>query len=299
MFKKKNIFRVLLLPTVIFSVALGIFRAYALVNCIEPDTGFYYSGTAVKPVFSVLVILALLFIFACQFFTRKRVTPESLDSEKTFIAFGSALCAIVYLAVFLYGVFAVASVFSASQMAANSPFGVSQSFFARLVNVAPGVTSNGIFFLIQVLLCVPACLNHFTICTKKERGKNKHYALLSLGETLFFAFRIVEVFMDTKTQINTSQRSLEIILLCAAMLFFMYESRFLVTAEGGVSIGRYYAAALGVICFTLIAAVPYLMVSVFWLYTPKFALVYVLECCVAVFAAARVTTLNDSSVQGE
>lgn len=299
MLRNKNIFKILLLPTVIFAIALGVFRTYALVNFIEPDTGFYFSTTQINTVFNVLIILLVLLVFACGFFTRKCKAPEGLDSERTFTVFGSALCACMYLLVFVYGVYALVSGFDASPVVTGAVFAPKPSFLQRLVNAAPDVTSNGLLFLVQVLLCIPACLNHLTICSKKVRRKNKHYALLSLCETLFFAFRIVEVFMDIKSQINTSQRSLEILLLCSVMLFFMYESQFLVSVENGVSISKYYMSALAAISFTLVAALPYLAVSVFRLYTPKFALVYVLECCVALFALSRVLTLKDCSVQGD
>ena len=106
MLKKSNkIFRILLLPAVIFSLALGIFRAYALVNCIEPQTGLYYDATVVKPVFSILVIFLVLFVLVCPYFTRKIKEPKQLDSESTFTAFTSALCAVLYLVVFVYGVY--------------------------------------------------------------------------------------------------------------------------------------------------------------------------------------------------
>lgn len=299
MLKKRNIFKILLLPTVIFALGLGVFRTYALANFIEPDTGLYYGTTVVKILFLILTAILIGFVFVCGFVTKKQKSPDSLDSQGTFTVFTSALCAAVYLLVFVYGIYVLVSGFNSSQQVIGGVFAPNQSFLRRLVNAAPEVTSNGILFLIQVLLCVPAALNHISVCTKNVRKKDKHYALLCLCETLFFAFRIVEVFMDTKSQINTSQRSLEILMLCSVMLFFMYESQFLVNAEGGTSISKYYMSALGVISFAFVAVLPYLAVSAFGNYAPKFALVYVLECCVALFAAARIFSLNDSSEQGE
>ena len=108
---------------------------------------------------------------------------------------------------------------------------------------------------------------------------------------LFFAVRIIEVFMNKNTQINTSQRSLELVLLCAVMMFLLTEASTLITGEFALkNLSKYVASALAVIAMVFIAVIPYLAVSVFWVYRADFVVMDILECCIALYAASRMLT---------
>ena len=83
-------------------------------------------------------------------------------------------------------------------------------------------------------------------------------------------------------------------MLCAIMLFFLGESSFLVNKntddendEKIFGFAKYYVAAVGVVMLTFIAVIPYLLVSVFWVFESDFLLMDVLECCIMLYAASR------------
>lgn len=264
----KNI-KLMLLAASVAAVAIGAFRAFLLVNFIEPETGFYITGTNMDAVFAVLIIAMVALIGLFGFFARKNPAPEYLDSKSTVVVFTSALCAFMYISIFLYGIY----------------------------NIMGSVGSRNYFLVAEVILCIPCCLNHISVCSSEVREKNTPHALLAMSEAVFFAVRVVEVFMNTGVQINVSQRSLELIMLCSIMLFFLLESAFLVKREeeAGVSLSKYFMAAIATVVFPVIAVIPYLAVSLFWCFDADFVVMDVLECCVMLFAASRLLTLRPNN----
>ena len=261
--KKK--LRIWLLVTVLVSVAAGAFRAFLLVNFIEPETGFYVHGTNLATVFALVAAAVLVVTMAAGFRFRKVPAPENFDSRRTAVVFSSALCAFVYLSVLVSG---LVTLFSAK--------------------------SAGLFLILELLLCIPCIFNHIAICSVEVRKKDSHHAILAMCGSLFFAVRIIEVFMNKTTQINTSQRSLELVLLCAIMMFLLTEASSLITGEFALkNLSRYIAAALSTVAMVIVAVIPYLAVSVFWVFRTNFVVMDILECCIALYAASRVLTIHD------
>lgn len=261
----KNKLRIWLLVTVLASAAAGAFRAFLLVNYIEPETGFYVRGTDLGRVFAIVAAAVLVVAIAAGLRFRKVPAPENLDSKRTAVVFSSALCAFVYLSVLVSGLFTV--------------------FTSKSVSF---------FLVIELLLSIPCIFNHIAICSVEVRKKDSRHALLAMCGALFFAVRIIEVFMNKNTQINTSQRSLELVLLCAVMMFLLTEASTLITGEFALkNLSKYVASALAVIAMVFIAVIPYLAVSVFWVYRADFVVMDILECCVALYAASRMLTIHD------
>ena len=296
--------RLLVALTVATAVVAGLFRAVLLLKYIDPVTGFYSVSTNLDIVFNVAVVVLIGVICLAGFMTRKTNPPENLDSRSTAVVFTSALCAVMYISVFLYGAYNVINGFSdnwsyLTREVVIDSFGTVQEtgiqkFLKVLVNVAPDVTSNGLLFVFQLVLCIPCCLNHFSICSSEIRAKNTKHSVFAISEAVFFALRLVEVFMDTTTQINASQRSLSLLLICSAMLFFLFEAGFLVQREeGGLkSVSKYLMAGLATVAFPIVSLIPYLAVSLFWCYPTGFLVMDVLECCIMLFAASRLLTLR-------
>lgn len=259
--------KLMLLAVAVAAVVAGAFRAFLLLNHIEPETGFYVTGSNMETVFNLVIAAVAVLVGLCGFAVRKVKSPDFLDSHSTVVVFTSALCAFMYISVFLYGLY---TIFSAAG-------------------------DRNYFLYAEVVLCVPCCLNHISVCSSEIREKNTPHAIFAMSEAIFFAVRIVEVFMDTTTQINVSQRSLELLMLCAMMLFFLFEARFLVdrVEESDNSISAYLMSGVASVAFPMIAVIPYLAVSLFWCYESKFLVMDVLECCIMMFAASRIMTLHD------
>lgn len=258
--------KIMLLVATVLAIAAGIFRAFLLLNYIEPATGFYITGTSMGTVFALVCALLCAMVLAFGFMVRKIPAPENLDSKSTVVVFTSALCAFLYISLFFYSIYKIVS--------------------------TDGVTNY--FLVIETILCVPCCLNHISVCSSEIRKKNTPHALLAMSEAIFFAVRVIEVFMDSKSQINTSQRSLELIMLCSMMVFFLLEAEFLVVREGGnlKSLSKYVMSGIASVVFPFVAVIPYLAVSLFWCFEAKFVVMDVLECCIMLFAASRMLSLR-------
>ncbi len=258
--------KLMLIAAAVAAVLVGLFRVFLLVNYIEPETGFYISGTNMGTAFDIMVVLLVAVIATFGLLTRKTPAPNYLDSKSTVVVFTSALCAFMYISLFLYGIYTVAS--SAGQ--------------------------TDYFLVAEIVLCVPCCLNHISVCSTEVREKNTPHTLFAMSEALFFAVRVVEMFMDTTTQINVSQRSLGLLMLCSMMIFFLLEAGFLVDREeGGLkSLSKYFMAGTATVVFPVIAVLPYLAVSLFWCFESQFVIMDVVDCCIMLFAASRLLTLK-------
>ncbi len=267
--KSKKI-KVFTLICLLAAVALAAVRTFMLTTIVEPDTGLYSAGTVGGYVFDVGVLVFVVAMILAGKVLLKKVTSDNCpDSSSTVTVFGSALCAFMYVSLFLYGMY-------------------------MLFSGQPQKT----LFTVQLVLCVPCAVNQLFICAKENRGKGKGEALAAFCAPVLFAVRVIDVFMSTDSQINTSQRSLELLMLCAMMLFYMYEASFLVKRvdEGEKKINcfaKYYVAALAVVVLTCITVVPYLLVSVFWVFEADSVVMNVLECCVMLYAASRIVTAHD------
>lgn len=273
---KNNKIKIMLLAVAVVATALGVFRSVLLANYVEPETGFYVAGTNLGMVFNVAVAVFAVGVLALGLVTRKIKASDYLDSKSMVVVFTSALCAFIYFTVAIYGVF-------------------------MLLN--PGIDEiTGLkkpmnyFLFLEVVLAVPCIFNHISICSKEIREKNTPHALLGMSEALFFAVRTVEVFMDMTTQINTSQRSLELLMLCSMMLFFLFEAGTLVKRkEGEISVTKYCLAGLATVALPLITVLPHLVVSLFILcFDCEFVVMDVLECSIMLFAASRLLTLKEN-----
>ena len=256
----------MLAAVIIAAVLVGLFRGFILVNYIEPETGFYIMGTNIGTIFDVSVVVLIAIIALFGFLTRKDPAPDNLNSKSTVVVFTSALCAFMYISLFIYGIYSLM-----------------------------GMEGQKNYFLIaEIVLCIPCCLNHISVCTSEVRVKNTPHALFAMSQALFFAVRVVEVFMDTTSQINVSQRSLRLLMLCSMMLFFLFEASFLVKREeGGLkSLSKYFMAGAATAAFPLIAVLPYLAVSLFWCFESRFVIMDVVDCCIMLFAASRLLTLK-------
>lgn len=261
--KSKNI-RVFTLVCLLAALAAAVARTVILTKIVEPDTGLYFSNTTFGYVFDVAVLVLIAGVILWGKYLFKHIQgKDELKSGSTVTVFGSALCAFMFFSVFVYGIYSIG--FADKAMSA--------------------------FATLQIILCLPCGFNHLMICAKERRGKNNSQALLAMSAPVMFATRVVEVFMGVDTQINTSQRSLELLMLCAIMMFYLYESAFLVNKKseksGQTPFANYYLSGICTVVLTCIAVVPYLAVSVFRVFEADFVIMDVLECCVMLYAASR------------
>lgn len=263
MSKNKKIL-LMTLAVMLFALILGVFRTYLLVNYIEQETGFYKVGTNIGQVFKLICIAFCALVFVVSLTLRKVNAPENLTSQSTSVVFSSSLCGFVFLTVFGCGIY----------------------------NMIAGRTTD-IFTQIAILLCIPVAANFFLICAREQRKKNVSQTVIAMFPVIFYAVRIIGTFVDSTTQINSSQRSLKLVVMCAIMLMFLYEAEYMIpkNEQKQRSVAKHYAFCLFSYSFALISVVPYILACALWFYQTQFLLMDILDACVGVYALTRAVTL--------
>ncbi len=259
----KNKKGIIMTVVLIFIAALCLcaFRVHLLINFIEPETGFYIHGTQMGTIFKIVTIIACVLVAIVVPLQNKSLKIESLNSESMSVVFFASLCGFLFITTFGFGIY----------------------YFAN-GNI------KDVFFMLSMLLCVPSSMNFFWICKKEQRKKSVPQVVLAIFPALFYAVRIISVFMDTTTQINVSQRSLSLAMMCALMLMFVSEAGFTIPekTQRVYSGARYLTLCLICVLLVLVTSVSYLVVSAFWIYETKFLIVDVLDICAGVYAGVRV-----------
>ncbi len=253
----------------VLALVLCAFRIYLLRNYVEPETGYYVPGTNLGIFFGVATLLALAVIVAGAIFSKVTV-PEELSSESTAVVFSSSLCGLLFATVIICGVYELA---------------VSKSM--------------GAFRAVELLVGIPCAFSFFSVCASENRDKSVKNLIISLAPALFYAVRTIHEFTDTQTQINSSQRSVTLVMLCAMTLLFVQEAYFLVPdndkaqdAKEKKKVSVWYSIlTLSTMLLAFAAALPYIAVSAFWVFETDFLVMDVLDLCVGVYALTRAATL--------
>ena len=253
--------------SLILAIAVSALRTYMLATVVEVETGLYANSAQWAGFFEIFLLVLVAALIVCgNFVFGKTETFAEPDSSNTFTVFGSGLCAFMYAALFIGNIFALTK----------------------------GVADNALFVVLQTVLCIPCALNHLNICAKEKREKSTTQSVLAVSTAVFFAFRIIDVFMNVKTQINASQRSLELLMLCAIMLFCLYEADFTVEKKevSKKAFAKYFTLAIATVLLVLVAVVPYLLASMLFMFERTSLLLSVLECCIMIYAIARIFTMK-------
>ena len=110
---------------------------------------------------------------------------------------------------------------------------------------------------------------------------------------IFYAVRVIDTFVDKTTQINSSQRSLKLVVLCSMMLMLLYEAEFVLqkSEQSQRSVAKYYATCIFSFSFAIISVIPYVAVCAFGSYSSEFLLMDILVGCVGVYALTRAMSL--------
>jgi len=255
--------------SVVLAFVLCAFRIYLLRNYVEPETGYYVPGTNLGTIFGVAFLLVLAVIAVGAKYSKVKI-PESLSSESTAVVFSSSLCGFLFVTVLVCGVYQ----------------------FVTLKN-------TGAFRAVELLVCIPCVFSFYCICVKENRERNIKNLVFALCPALFYGVRTIHMFTDTHTQINASQRSLSLVMLCSMMLLFIQEAYFLIPKHEKAESDKekksvafkYAAITLIVMTLALTAALPYIAVSAFWMFESDFLVMDVLDLCIGVYALTRAAAL--------
>ena len=192
--KKKGIITSVLL---IVALVLAVFRGFLMSSEKYIDMLGLYVDKNMGTLFDVLVFLLVGAAVVIYLFVKKACFDVKPVKTSRFSAFSSFLCMIMMIVVLFTGIFQLTCEFS-------------------------------IFLAIETVLCVPSAAYLLKVFVENVKKEEDNGGFMAIFPALYVAIRATGIFMDTKTQINASQRSFTLLFLAITMLFFMAEAEFFI-----------------------------------------------------------------------
>jgi hypothetical protein len=275
------------------SLCLVLVRIVFLVRYIEPETGLYYYGTNADIYFNIILVAVLLIIFAVCLPLVKLEEPKESPSETSFTIFASSFCGFMCISAFITELISVV-VNNTTQSQALTSSSVSSIF---------GQNFNALSIL-QILFSIPSAIYFLMICLKKANIRSGKTAILSMAPIVFIGIRLISLFLDTHSAINSSERALSILTFCSMMLFFLCEVRFYLPElpdkkeKKQENLFQYYLFGLLTVALTTATVIPTMIFSAFWILEPKISYSFsVLDLSLALYAIARLVSKMQTSKQ--
>ena len=172
------------IPAVFVVLALGVclFRVHLLFRQIDSITGLYNFGAEkYRDIFNILTFSLFAASLLSWFVARLYAYPRPVKNEAITVAFAATMCGLMQLTIFV----------------------------ANIYGVVKGTRPLDGFLAVESLLCLPSSGYFFYICShgaKLNPSDKPVYNFLPLFPALYVAVRTIALFINTSTQINTSQR---------------------------------------------------------------------------------------------
>ena len=258
----------ILIVLLVLAAALSVFRGILLFSDIDTVNGLYTNartGAVFDTLLFVLVAMALL----AGFYARRFSFSRQIKNESVMAAFAASVCALMMTAVLCANVF----------------------------DMITGKRAAGALLIAETALCVPSVIYFFRICSKGARADvsaSETYSLLPVFPALYTAVRTVTLFIDTGSQINSSQRSFVLLTLVFIMMFFITEAEFSVSHIqkkknlAQTLTAKYIATGAVVVCLVFAVIAPYTVASAFWIYDPKNLIYNVMNLGFGLYASVRI-----------
>ncbi len=196
----------LLAPLCIFGF---LFRILEIVFAIEPDTGYFVSGSVIPLIFNIYIILAVLFFMSVIFTTKK----EQKTVKKRFVKF-----------TFVDNIFTMLS--AVFILAGSLQTFVTKYFIdGTLTDVTVLFKDVTFYSILSAVLSVFFLVQFAT--SPKSVSKHGFYAILSLFVPIHYVLRLFVEFTDMSKLLSHSYGTYTIIYLCFITLSFINLSKVL------------------------------------------------------------------------
>lgn len=181
----------------------------------------------------------------------------------------------------------VASVFCSSLCA----FMMVTTAIFHVVYFVGGADYSVTEWMIGVMLLF-SCAFFIYASTSKMNPRSTIFKLLALLPTTLFAIRVMDFFLQINSKPNDSTELFHLFSLCAIMMFFLEEGKFSVGAGSGRA---YIFYGLSAVLLTLVYALPYVLLSAFWIVTFSLEAIYsCLELVFVIFIISRLFSYGTS-----
>lgn len=202
--KKEKLFGIL---SVIGGLSLAALYTVCNIKYVNPEN-LYVENCGFAVCCSVLCAVLGILLFVLPFvFLRKRAPGEGGIRSTSATIFSSALLG------FLFGGYLVNELISSAR-----PF----DGFGGMPYIG---TIMAALYYICLVLCVPCALYFILLALGKKNGGNIGMTLLSISPVIWFACRLVFVFIKTGANVNVFARRPGIAAISLCVIFFLCEAR--------------------------------------------------------------------------
>ena len=268
------------IPAVLLVLALGVcfFRVYLLFRQIDSITGLYNFGAEkYRDIFNILTFSLFAASLLSCFAARRYAYPRPVKNEAITVAFAATMCGLMQLTIFV----------------------------ANIYGVVKGTRQLDGLLAVESLLCLPSSGYFFYICShgaKLDSADKPVYNFLPLFPALYVVVRTITLFINTSTQINTSQRSFVLLTMICIMMFFVTEAELATPALfhrdaaaeqkalNRIS-AKYYALGLAVAVLCMIVIISYALAQAYGFYGKTHLLYSVMDIMFGLYAMIRVFTI--------
>jgi len=251
--------------TVALSVLVIALRTVSLYSCYDASLGLYDNGAVLPVIVNIVTVVSLIVIAGFPFVVDKNAKlPINLPKVGRFITFASSLCGFTLLITLVF------------------------QFIVGVDFMGVSMLSAGLK-LVMLISSVPAAM-YFLVIAVKDSPKKNIMALLGFFPTLWTALYLMCVYFDKSSVIANPVRIMTQLSLIAAMVYFLFELRFLV----GRARPRYYLTFANVALFLCsVSCVPKLIASIpmKWQMTPEIVC-GIVEMSFVVYIIARVCSFK-------
>lgn len=278
--------RLALIISLLLTIGLVVVRIIFLKRYIDPQNGLYVYGTNADLYFSIALVAVMLIIFAFSLPLAKSVVPERRGASSSLTIFVSCFCGFMCISAFITDLVALTS--GTSQLT-NTTIAISSGAIGNSTNVLR---------ILQIIFSLPSAIYFLSLCMKKPAARSASGSILAMAPIVYTGIRLIILFLDTHTAINSSERTLSILSYCSILLFFLCEVRFTLPelpdkkAKSPESLFKYTLFGLSTILFTCVSVIPILLLSAFWILKQETSYAFsILNLSFAFYAAARLFTV--------
>lgn len=207
----KRKLRMFELASYIIGIILTAFNISIYTNFVEPDS-LLVADSWIVIAFKLVTFILIATLFISSFFVFKKAEyPEKIENTG-FVIFSSSILGFLFAG---YLIFAVV-------MYIRTKLGYSNALSSSLLSQVKIVQ---ILYIAGIILALPSAAYFIAIAVKKRLDRTPALCFLSLFPVIWFAIRLIYVFIRDSASVNAAGRKLDIITICLCVFFFLAQAK--------------------------------------------------------------------------
>lgn len=204
----------------IIGIALSVFMVYCFLHHAEIDGSYtatgrvlvYFENSGMVTAFTWSCILSLLMVILLSAFTIKECDLVAVSKNNVCVVFSTSLLGFLFAG---YVVNFLITPFRGYWSTVEMP-GADLSAAAPLLRI---------IYYAGIVVAIPCAIYFLMMAIQNEFKPSSKFAFLSVCPVIWLALRLVFYFMSTSAHVNLAGRSLYIVSVCIAIVFFLQDAK--------------------------------------------------------------------------